>query len=52
MKLEAHLEERQSKKTGNTYKCIVVKLTERIEKVIFLDETEVELLKLVYDKEK
>lgn len=52
MKLEAHLEERQSKKTGNVYKCIVVKLTEKLEKVIFLDDTEVELLNLIYSREK
>lgn len=50
MKLEAHLEERTSKKSGNVYKCIVVKLTDKIEKIIFLDDTEVELLNLVYSK--
>lgn len=50
MKLEAHLEERTSKKSGNTYKCIVVKLTDKLEKIIFLEDAEVELLNLVYGK--
>ena len=48
MKLDAHLEERTSKKSGKTYKCVVIKLTEKLEKVIFLDDTEVELINLVY----
>ena len=50
MELKATLEERVSKKSGRTYKCIVVHLNERIEKVIFLDDTEVELLNLIYKK--
>lgn len=50
MKLEAHLEERTSKKSGNVYKCIVVKLTDKLEKIIFLEDAEIELINLVYGK--
>lgn len=50
MKLEATLEERVSKKSGNKYKCIVVKITENVEKVIFLDPVDVELINLKYGK--
>lgn len=40
------LEERISKKTGNPYKCVVVKLTDSYEKVAFLTTPEAELLKM------
>lgn len=43
MEVKATLEERTSKK-GNSYKCLVVKLTPTYEKIIFLDKAEVELL--------
>lgn len=52
MEFKATLEERTSKKTGNTYKCVVVKLTDKLEKVIFLDDAEVELLELKYSRNK
>lgn len=44
-KVEATLQERVSKK-GNTYQCVVIKLTENMEKLVFLTQAEVELLKL------
>ena len=50
MKFEALLEERLSKKSGKTYKCLVVRLTNTVEKVIFLDPSEIELLELKYGK--
>lgn len=44
-KVDASLQERVSKK-GNTYQCVVIKLTENMEKLVFLTQAEVELLKL------
>lgn len=43
--LSATLEERVSKK-GNTYQAVVVKITDKLEKLVFLTSAEVELLKL------
>lgn len=43
-KIEATLEERTSKK-GSTYQCIVIKITDNIEKLVFLEPAEAELLK-------
>ena len=45
MDVKCSLEERQSKK-GNTYKVLVVKLTPTYEKLVFLDNAELELLKI------
>lgn len=42
---DARLEERQSKK-GTTYQVLVIKLSERVEKLVFLTDAELELLKL------
>lgn len=39
------LEERTSKK-GSNYQCIVIKLTDKLEKLVFLTDAEIELLKL------
>ena len=50
MKFEATLEERVAKKSGKTYKCVVVKLTDNLEKIIFLNNAEVELITLKYSK--
>lgn len=44
-KIEATLEERISKK-GNTYQCVVLKLTDNMEKLVFLTQAEIELLKI------
>lgn len=43
-KIDATLEERVSKK-GSTYQCIVIKITDNIEKLVFLEPAEAELLK-------
>jgi len=43
--LKATLEKRESK-AGNTYECVVIKLTDTYEKVVFLDKAELELLKV------
>lgn len=45
------LEERTSKKTGNKYECIVIKLSEKNEKLVFLDEAQLELLKMTLSKQ-
>lgn len=44
MNVKCSLEERTSKK-GNTYKVLVIKLTDTYEKLVFLDNAELELLK-------
>lgn len=46
--VRATLETRVSKKTGKPYQCLVVKLTDTYEKVVFLDIAEIELIKLNY----
>lgn len=46
--VRATLETRVSKKTGKTYQCLVIKLTDTYEKVVFLDNAEVELIKMNY----
>lgn len=43
--LKCSLEERTSQK-GNKYQVIVIKLTDKVEKLVFLDNAELELLKL------
>ncbi len=48
IEVSATLETRVSKKTGNTYQCLVIKLTDTYEKVVFLDNAEVELIKMNY----
>ncbi len=48
IEVRATLETRVSKKTGKTYQCIVIKLTDTYEKVVFLDNAEVELIKMNY----
>ena len=45
MEVNATLETRQSK-SGNDYQVIVIKLTPTYEKLVFLDKSEIELLKL------
>lgn len=46
MKLNCVLEERISQKTGKPYFVIVIKITENYEKLVFLDKSEVELIRL------
>jgi len=42
---KATLETRTSKK-GNEYEVLVIKLTDKLEKLVFLEQAELELLKL------
>lgn len=44
----ATLETRTSRK-GNTYEVLVIKLTDKLEKLVFLEKAEIELLKLSDD---
>lgn len=44
MKCECVLETRVSSKTGNSYKCLVIKLTDNYEKFVFLTNAEIALL--------
>ena len=46
MSLKCNLEERISQKTGKPYYVLVIKITENYEKLVFLDKSEVELIKL------
>lgn len=46
IEVRATLETRVSKKSGKTYQCIVIKLTDTYEKIVFLDNAEVELIKM------
>lgn len=48
IEVRATLETRVSKKSGKTYQCIVIKLTDTYEKIVFLDSAEVELIKMNY----
>ena len=48
IEIRATLETRVSKKTGKPYQCIVIRLTDTYEKVVFLDTAESELIKLNY----
>lgn len=48
IEVRATLETRVSKKSGKTYQCLVIKLTDSYEKVVFLDNAEVELIKMNY----
>lgn len=45
MEVKATLEEKVSK-NGNPYTCIVVYLTDNYKKTVFLDQAEIELLKV------
>lgn len=46
MDLKATLETRHSEKSGKDYTVIVIKLTENLEKVVFLEPAELEALRL------
>lgn len=45
MEFKANLETRTSKK-GSQYECLVIKLSQNVDKVVFLTTAELELLKL------
>lgn len=50
MNVSAKLEHRVSEKSGKPYTCVVIKLTDSYEKLVFLDKAELELLKLSNNK--
>ncbi len=47
--LDCVLQEKESKK-GNTYYQIVINLTDNVQKIVFLEKAEAELIKLTYYK--
>lgn len=47
--LKATLVKKTSKK-GNDYECVMIELTPNYNKVVFLDDAELELLKFCYNK--
>lgn len=49
--LKAELVQRESK-NGNLYTCIEIKLTDSYVKRVFVENSEIELIKLFYGKEK
>lgn len=49
MEFKCTLETRKSK-NGNDYEVIVIKLTEKLEKLVFLEPAELELLKMCNEK--
>lgn len=51
MDLKATLELKNSAK-GNEYYCIVIKLSENYDKIVFLDKAEIELIKILQDTNK
>lgn len=48
--LKAELVQRESK-SGNLYMCIEIKLTDSYIKRVFVESSEIELIKLYYNKE-
>jgi hypothetical protein len=49
MTIPATLEQRKSK-AGNNYHCVVIKITESVEKLVFLEAAELELLRISHGK--
>ena len=49
--LPCTLETRVSK-DNNPYICLTIRITENYEKVVFLDKSEIELIKLVFGSDK
>ena len=49
MKLNALLVEKISKK-GTPYLCVEVSITDKIKKLVFLSQSEIELINLYYNK--
>lgn len=48
MKVDTYLVEKTSSKTGKPYTCLVIKLTDNYEKIVFLNPAELELCKTFY----
>lgn len=51
MEVKGKVEKRKSK-AGNDYFCVVIKLTDTYEKIIFLDKAELELIQLTLTNSK
>lgn len=51
MDLKAKLVEKESKK-GNKYLCIEIKISDTYTKTVFLEQAELELIKLYYNSNK
>lgn len=45
-KLDCSLVERVSKKSGNSYQALVIKLTDSYEKIVLIEQSEQEILRL------
>ena len=48
--IKCTLETRHSEKSGKDYQVIVIKLTENVEKIVFPDSAELELLRLAKEQ--
>ena len=46
--LPARLEQRVAKESGRPYFCVIVKLNDNVEKMIFLSDSEAEVVRLSY----
>lgn len=46
--INASLEEKISKKSGNPYTCVIVELTDNLKKQVFLEPSEIEAIKLFH----
>ena len=51
MPVEAILEKRESR-NGNEYYCIIIKITDKVEKFVLLDRAEAELIRLTHASQK
>lgn len=51
MELQSRLEQRVSK-DGKPYFCIIIKLTDELDKIVFLEPAELQCVKLTYAKSK
>lgn len=51
MELQSRLEQRVSK-DGKPYFCVVIKLTDELDKIVFLEPAELQCVKLTYSKRK
>lgn len=52
LQVPCYLEQRKSNKSGKLYYCLVVTIAKDVEKVVFLDNAEVALISLLYNKNK
>lgn len=52
MKLDAALVEKVSTRTGKSYVCVEIFVTDKVKKTVFLTDSEVELIRLFYGSNK